>query len=128
MLLPVSETVKHGDRRGRLFFQLACEGINQGAGPLLPGPHDRPLTLLFNLLDSCHPAQTPHIHLTSEVTSLKQPVMLPWTQGKTTPYCKSDTELSHPGQPTPVFDLWTFAAFLLCSWGLGERGEKGKGW
>lgn len=32
------------------FFQPACEGINQGAGHLLPGPHDHLLTLLFNML------------------------------------------------------------------------------
>lgn len=106
MLPPVSKAVKYGDRRGGLSFQPAREDINQGAGPLLPGPHDRPLTLLFNLLDSCHPTQTPNIHLTSEVSSSKQPVMLSWALGKMTPpHRKSDTKLSHPGKPAPVFDL-----------------------
>lgn len=120
MLPPVSEAVKYGDRRGGLSFQPAREDINQGADPLLPGANDHPLRLLFNLLDSCHPTQTPNIHLTSEVSSSKQPVVLLWA------HCKSDIKLSHPSKPAPVFDLWRFAAFLLCSWGLGERGEKGK--
>lgn len=84
MLLPVSESVKYGHRRGGLAFQPVCADINQGAGPLLPGPHDCPLTLLFDLLDSCHPAQTPNIHLTSEVSSFKQLVVLPQALGKMT--------------------------------------------
>jgi len=71
MLPPVSKAVKEGDSRGGLSFQPARKDINQGAGPPLPGPHDCPLTFLFNLLGSCHPTQTPSIHLTSEVSSLK---------------------------------------------------------
>lgn len=83
MFPPVSEAVKYGDRRGRLSFQPACEDINQGAGPLLPLSRGCPLTLLFNLLDGCHPNQSPNIHLTSEVSSLERPVMLPWENDPT---------------------------------------------
>lgn len=108
------------------FFQPACEGINQGAGQPAARPTSPSSYPSFQCV-SCHPTLTPHSHLTSEVTSSKQPVMPPWTQEKTAPYCKSDTKLSHPGKPAAVFDLWTFAAFLLWGWGPGERGEKGKG-
>lgn len=45
----LSEAVRWVDGWGGHSFQASCEDINQGAGPLLPGPHHRPLTLLFNI-------------------------------------------------------------------------------